>query len=554
MANRRPNPERRPLTCENLHEVARAYLPILSFTFGERHFPLRVESWLGHATAADWSGAPTTFHKDDLPLDTHWRGTALMEDRDGQFVHVAGPPNAGNHPVLMAGREAIALDDRRADDSFLDFAGWSDDARRRGDPDYLYSAFSEQAAAIGTENVWEPFDNRPNHPVLWVPQPVSTTTYAEFTLVRSLVGLDRSLHPAGGDFPVGEGGARFTDFDDLLCLTYHFFYAFEDHANGTVPRRREGQWEAASLYFPLGGNLPDLVFAEPPLHAVLTRGQAGDRHDVTTVAWNEVPVVPDGAPSSAATAGANGTQPVFFVAEGTHHLFTDPTGLHPDPPVSPPLDSTLGGGQSAATRFWIVMAFIAWALAVLVWIAAAILAALALAAAAAFLAVIFAILVVVILLIALLCALFCSDDPSTDAQPDTQEAEPDAPSAGDTGDPAGSGSAGNTPGSGGSDQGPDDPAGEPSGGNPGSPTGRNTVPIDLRVVDLVNHAEDTTRWPPGQLCEHPRWWRFSGRWGVRVRPSAAQDWTHGDRRIDDSGRSISYWNTVGLAEALDTDS
>src|SRR5688572_32003116 len=109
MANRRPSPERRPLTCENLHEVARAYLPILAFTSGERHFPLRVESWLGHATAADWSGSPNAFHDDDLPLDTDWRGTALMEERGGQFVHVAGPPNAGNLPLLLPGREAAAL-------------------------------------------------------------------------------------------------------------------------------------------------------------------------------------------------------------------------------------------------------------------------------------------------------------------------------------------------------------------------------------------------------------------------------------------------------------
>lgn len=159
------------------------------------------------------------------------------------------------------------------------------------------------------------------------------------------------------------------------------------------------------------------------------------------------------------------------------------------------------------------------------------------------------ILTALFILVAALVALFGGDDPSTNAQPPTQEADPEGPTAGDTSEPAGSGT---PPGSGGS-PGADDAGGEPSGGNPGSPTGRNTVPFDLRVIDLINEAGASSRFPPDRLCEHPGWWDHAGRWGVRVAPSSGVQWNHGDRSIDEQGRSLAYWNSARLAAAIDAE-
>ena len=555
MANRAPDRTPRPLTCKDLRELASAYLPILQFSRNERYFPLQVESWLGHATGADWEPGKPAWHADDLAGDVHRRGTTLMEESsDSTLVQLAGPPGPGNRPLLLPGTSQVTpLDAWRnaTGEVFLSFAGWLDDARRTGDPDYLYKAFSEQAAAMNAGNRWEPFDLEPNRPVLWVPQPVSPTVYAEVQLASAHVDLDRALHGATGDFPAEEGGSRFGDLDDLLCVTYHYFFALADHApGGTIPPRREGQWETASIYFPVVRAGGTLQFSEPPSRIVLTRGRDGELHVREPLRWAGVAVVPAGGDGTEAAPGANGTQPVVFVGEGTHHLFIDPSGAHPPAPEVPPLGFTLGGGMDAGSRFWLTIAFLFWALAALAWGIAAIAALLAALAVAAFFAWAFLILVALFLIIAALVALFGGDDPSTNAQPPTQEADPEGPTAGDTSEPAGSGAA---PGSGGSTDPGADAGGEPSGGNPGSPIGRNTVPFDLRVIDLVNPAGASTPFPPDALCEHPAWWNYAGRWGVRVTPSSAMQWTHGDRRIDEQGRTLAYWNSARLAAAIDAD-
>ncbi|HEX9888419.1 MAG TPA: hypothetical protein VGA69_02995 [Nitriliruptorales bacterium] len=555
MANRAPNRAPRPLTCDHLRELAAAYLPVLQFSENERYFPLQVESWLGHATAADWVASDRPWHDDDLIHDPRQRGTAVLEERsDGRTIRRAGPPDPSNRPLLLpgsGGQPALAEFGEAGDAVFLSFAGWLDEARRTGDPEYLYRAFSEQAASIGTSNTWEAFDLEPNRPVLWVPQPVSPTVYAEIERVAAHVDLDRSLHDPAGDFPAEEGGARLTDLDGFLCVTYHYFFALADHVPGTdAPPRREGQWETASLYFPLGDQPGEPEVSEPPVHVVLTQGRQGDRHVRQPVPWSQMRVIPAGGDTTQAGPGADGTQPLVFVAEGTHRLFHDPAGTPPPATGVPPLGFTLGGGMDAGSRFWLTIAFLVWVLAVLAWGVAAILALIGLLAAAAVLGVIFAVLVALFIIIAILVALFGGSDPSTTADPDTQESDPDGPTAGDTSDPAGADA---PPGSGGSSGGgpSGDAGGEPSGGNPGSPTGRNTVPFDLRVVDLVNHPDETTAFPPGRHCEHPAWWDYAGRWGVRVTPSTAGAWTHGDQRVDPQGRTLAYWNSAALAASID---
>lgn len=46
--------------------------------------------------------------------------------------------------------------------------------------------------------------------------------------------------------------------------------------------------------------------------------------------------------------------------------------------------------------------------------------------------------------------------------------------------------------------------------NAGSPSGRDSVAFDLRVVDLINHADDPTGFSPARACENLAWWRYTG--------------------------------------------
>jgi hypothetical protein len=101
------------------------------------------------------------------------------------------------------------------------------------------------------------------------------------------------------------------------------------------------------------------------------------------------------------------------------------------------------------------------------------------------------------------------------------------------------------------------PAGVPSGfagtitSNGVNPSA--TVAMDLRVINRFRfQPPDTTNYPPPNqnAVENPSWWAFPGRWGVRIKNSAAGSWDSGTRRTDQFERSRGYWNAYQLVAFL----
>jgi hypothetical protein len=94
---------------------------------------------------------------------------------------------------------------------------------------------------------------------------------------------------------------------------------------------------------------------------------------------------------------------------------------------------------------------------------------------------------------------------------------------------------------------PTDPPGTP---NAGSPSGRNVVSFDVRVVDLMNEADARTGFPSNRPWEHPFWWEYTGSWGVNVTPATDSNWESGTQRVDKDHRSWGYWNALRVATVL----
>jgi hypothetical protein len=161
------------------------------------------------------------------------------------------------------------------------------------------------------------------------------------------------------------------------------------------------------------------------------------------------------------------------------------------------------------------------------------------------------VLLALILLIAALFSLFSDHGSDATPHPSNEEASGTGPQGGSSeapaGDPHEDATGGGVGGVGGGT-----PA-EPGTPNLGSPTGRDTVAFDLRVVDLINHPRPTTGFPPRDRCEYPAWWAYTGGWGVRVRQRLSAGWANGMRRIDENGRSWGYYHAKRVVEELDRD-
>jgi hypothetical protein len=578
------NEEPRQSTCDNLRELCAAYMPTLRFASGERFYPVRAESWLTHTTSADW---PETAgrHGDDLSVDTFRHGTALVR---GDSTLSSVEPHAGTPPLDRPLSLDTDLDDPgnpgRYDDvgpeHFLSFGGWTDpDTRERGNADYLRRTFSELAGAMDPDTqTWEPAEldpaNAPHLPSMWVPQPVTPTVYAE---VEWAGMFPRWCMEAGGnEFCTEIDGATLNDLDQFLAVTYHYFYAHRHPVDaGSGPAALEGQWEAVSLFFrakPSGetpsGRPAELYVMEPPRFVVVSQGATEDGHRSDIRRWDDVlkvptaeDALPDGSLPPAAT-DLNSTSCLLFVGRGTHFFHFDPTEGHDwaDEPAAGSgldlsLDEDVGLRQFVIFLAWMLM--VAWLTWVIYLLFAAAFAWLALAAIATALAALLAALLVLLaalLIIALLAILvlwlivLLSDHGSeTEPQPHNEEAGGDGPEAGPSSEPpAGDPHSDVT----GGEQGTAQPAGTP---NAGSPSGRNSVAFDLRVVDVLNHHDSHTGFPPEKLCEHPAWWRYAGGWGVRVPGRMASGWTSGMRRVDERHRSWAYYNAALMALTLDAE-
>jgi hypothetical protein len=495
------------------------------------------ESWLTQVAWAPWpemGGEP-----DDVPPDPFRRGTALcrrrQDDPGGDAVeHLAGSPNPAMRPLqLVASAADLDAIGRFAGvagkDTFLDYGGWLPGlGRKAGDDDYLAAAFSELGAAMKPGVRWRAVEGLAHLPTTWVPQPVTPTTYCEIEWGgayprssaqfgnRDFAALDASPEDVG-------------DLDERLVLTYHYLYPARVPAAGQDgPRRLEGQWEAVSLFFacdpgPLGpdGRPTALTFREPPVSVVVSRGLDGltkqDAHLSLHRTWS--------------TVSRTHAHPVLYVASGTHrHWFAPEAGVTFDPSTTAPGTTvvTASTSEHPGREIW------------LVW-------SVALATAAPLIAAIVPFGPILVLLVTLLALAFliawlisliweaidqASGAPIPDA-PQVDNAAGDGPGTGGEEEPAG-------PAAGSAAAGGLGPAGPvPGAGNSGSSTGRDIVDFDVRVVDLLNHAD-----------EAPAWWWFTGGWGVDIPDDLAGKWDSGPRRVDEQGRSWAYWHALRLLTVM----
>lgn len=538
--------------CDSLRELVSAYMPTLRFERGEASFPLRAESWLTHTTAADW---PETagLHGDDLPVDQRRRGTALaFANSDVESLDVQAGTPLFDRPLSLgtdiSDPNAIGRFRTGTTDAFLVVGGWPEPGvRTKGDQPYLLQTFSEIGSAIeGATVPWEPVNvdavTGRHMPTIWVAQPVTPTVYAEV----EWAGMFPSWAFNGGltDFAPDPGGGRLTSLDGFLSVTYYYLYGLRHPVDDdSAPTRQEGQWEAVSLFFRASGESGagaegrprGLAVQETPEWVVISQNLVGGTHRVRSAPWSDVRKVRITAEGSV----VDSTSCILYVGRGSHAFHFEPTEGHDwenEPAPGSDLDLDLD-----EDLFW--QQFL-WALLWLLLIVLAIIIAVLLATVLAVVIAVLVILVLLLLLILTLFALFSDHGSDTQPKPANEEASGNGPQGGAT-EPAADDPHGDAGDSGG---GPAPEAGTP---NAGSPTGKDTVAFDLRVVDMLNHANETTGFPPERKCEHPAWWDYTGAWGVRVRPSMASGWSNGMRRVDEQRRSWGYYAAAEVARRID---
>lgn len=494
--------------------LAKRYEPVLVFSSGERIFPVQVESYLSHVSAAPWVPGRDLGVEPELPGGPHRRGTAIM---DGEPPGVlCGGRSASGAPLGRDGADADAIGNsayrgrKASPDLFLTFGGWRDSACTRGDADYLIAAFSELAAAMNENrsSPWEEFESLPNRPVLWTTQPTTPTVYAEAAWCGDHLKVSRRVEQAlPGEHDLAHDSDA-TALSRTLALTYHWFFPLQDARRpGPLSRRREGQWVAATVFFEgePGSSPPEFEPVEPPVAIALSR-EPGQAPDVASFRpWSQT--VRDDA------------HPRLHVSHGRHLLLfaapDDPEGNLPAP---------VGGGAAEVTRLS------THDLGQSNFPGAEVLLAGGLLLPAPFAEIVF-----LLWLLSVLIELVNNDPNNGPDGPPVEIQTPAGDGAGPIATPAGVAQPGEVLSSG---RRVDDP------------------PVSLlRVIDALPRDPRQTVWPdeenpgsPPPRTEYPYWWDFAGRWGVAVAPHSMQ-WASGTRRVDGWGRSLGYRNTVQLARA-----
>jgi hypothetical protein len=556
--------------------IAHLLLPNLRFSDREQYYPIRAESWLTHTTSAPWPPSREDEAFDDvaaLPVDPHRRGTAVVsaDDLVTTVTHGGGPPNAADAPLRLTDEDdadsigaARYHDPKR--DWFLTFAGWLDDSQREkgGDLGYLYDAFSELASALDHRLAWRSLRGRPNRPSFAHAQPPSPTVYCEIDWAG--IHPHTATHRGLRDFGVG----LLADLDNYLQVTY--YYLFPARAPLSDPpqanlKPMEGQWAAVSLFVPAKVSeqrdptgrplLVDIGDAVPEW--VVLSYDYRDGHPLAQAYRADSPAIEkffDPATGRFAISA--------YVGAGSHRFFPSPNGETP-----------LGGSepwptldyQPGTDRDWLLMGllvallpaellggFFGWifqnglvgdiAAGLLALAGLILLGVFAWPVLAALLAFAFLWAVVVLLSMA------WDDDTPPDIPPSGDPPSDPGASAGDPahGDPAPPGPDQAPPGGGGGT--PDGPgggfAGEPTGWwptNEGSPAGEDVGFFDVMVVSRLESlaGADPTLRPPV-------WWDFPGGWGIKIPDQLNAAWESGMPRIDQRGRSWSYWCALALVD------
>ena len=338
---------------EAVRQLAEQYEPVFVFSSGEHVFPALAESYLSHVSLAGL-GPP-------IPVSCRYETSAFLPNRaPGRTVAEPRSWTGGRRVLNAAGRvprvrRCGATDqgptrlvthltrlNNASPTLFLTFAGWSDNKFTQGNADYVRAAFSELSAAMEPSLTWSEFESLPNRPVIWVDQPTTPTVYAEIRWCEDFLRIAEAVQQANGAERNFAGGPDPDSLQRILALTYYLFFPLLDRSapgaattgSELLSHQREGQWEAATVFFagtPSSTDDPsDFDFVEPPLAVALSR----DRNVATSLAtcrrWSEVT--------------RDGLHPRLYVSRGRHELLfaapEDSTGNFDGP----------GGGASVDTR------------------------------------------------------------------------------------------------------------------------------------------------------------------------------------------------------------
>lgn len=550
------------LTPATVKDLAHRYHPILRFHESERFYPLLAEAWLSTVSNGVW---PESDNHDTAllarPADPARRGAAFCSATKltaAGIQPLSGPAVSGDHPINLDPAFLAQILDF-GPEIFLDIGGWLPKGIfAEGDIEYLAGLTGELAAAINPAVAWKPQDTsqprtqaRPipqPMPWQWIAQPPNITLYCEVTWAGAWALRD--TRAGTGDY----GGA--TDLDGYVAFTYYLLYGAREP--GGAGRCREGQWEAITLLFradagPVseGGDLlasRGMLIADTPEAVVLSQNSNSDTNFFAAQARRYL--------HCEQVSG----RPVVYVTLGSHrNLFEPVTGQTYNPrnygPHAPDTSRyDADAGWVGIDDALVVVGILAGLAALLT----SLLGGTALYVAAA-LAVAWIMLAILILLIMWIVSA-CDEASDRDAgknigpRPEPQEASSSGPQAGGDGDeepappaPAPASASGGAPDSSGTTA----TVGLP---NTGSPTGRETSFPDIRIIERLFHDGATgkhTDFPATSEMENPRWWDYTGYWGLRVNSAPASGtWESGSRRIDHLGRDWGFYNGLALLNAI----
>ncbi len=511
---------------DTLIAYAKYYVPNFHFDSTETVFPSSVDSWLQQCAQGSWSD----------PNDAH-AGTSVVTATPpltgvSQLIPqggCAGTPAAGTDQPLSAALPLpvpAGFEPLGPGELFLDFGGWlsleSNQGFVEGNDQYIKSYYAEWFSQLQGLPYADPQGE---------PQQNALPTTAQISRVPIYCEVAWA-----GDYPrhcIAAGAMDFapavstseadlrpdTRMDPFLAITYYLFYPCTQPPPGLSSTvvgspnalRREGQWEAVSLYFiasppeapgtvagnPIGPatlSLPADPSQRAPLYAVSSQGivLSGDGKDPSGLSANYPGLI------SAQTI----TGPLdVYVTSGTHKNLFSPT---PTIEQSDPNQEGLVVGAAAqgvgAGGAGAVLGALAGGLAV--GGAATSLTPLG------WLLLILALLVMIAgIIVSAVAASGTSSIPTADSAGDV---------ASSTG-PALGGSSSVT---------------QEAGDGSAEYTGLTNLQIfasESLSVDLPA----------------PAWWPFPGRWGAYI-AGGSELWDSGSFLTDRRGRTRAYWNTVVL--------
>jgi hypothetical protein len=480
---------------QQVQAFANQFLPSFVFDPNERVFPVSVESWLEQCAASNWQSS----------TDPH-AGTATVEAQTPislvRLKPQSGCQGTAGAPIDPTQQLAFSTDPDV--ESFIDFAGWSSLPAGAGDlsegnDGFILSYFApyfSQILQLEGPAPAQGSDGAPQRPGTNGPMPANLTIYCEAEWAGDFTRL--SIQNQLFDFAATPAGGPDPELDPFFVLTYYLFYPLTEPPPSTISQnvpspfelKREGQWEAVSLYFPTPAavnSAADLVLPDPatatPDFVVLSQGitrssdgrspQLSASYPAESGRWLTPSAGGGQQETQAFTAVSEVFPGQFFVTCGTHkNLFANEV---PPEHVTTSIDpgwgvagGVVGGAGSLISDEPIAIIFF--------------------------------------ILVGILLAIWNLDDTSTEV--------PD--SSGDVANLNGP-AAGTPPGS-------------------GAPPPPAPLGINLVIMSMLPNAGG------GQP---PAWWSYPGRWGVAV-DTDSTTWDSGGRRIDFVGRSRAYWNTVAL--------